>query len=94
MHNVVFAGFSAEALGKRLLQSEAKVVFTADRVTLDDLLLLLKTNLSLVVCTVHYTYLCFGVPSKYYKVLTIWDNLFWLLWVSRAWHLYKILMGS
>jgi len=31
VHNVVFAGFSAEALGKRLLQSEAKVVFTADR---------------------------------------------------------------
>ena len=33
VHNVVFAGFSAEALGKRLQQSEAKVVFTADRVS-------------------------------------------------------------
>ena len=33
VHNVVFAGFSAEALGKRLEQSQAKVVFTADRVS-------------------------------------------------------------
>jgi len=31
VHNVVFAGFSSEALAKRLEQSEAKAVFTADR---------------------------------------------------------------
>ena len=32
VHNVVFAGFSSEALAKRLEQSQAKAVFTADRV--------------------------------------------------------------
>ncbi|XP_063684443.1 acetyl-coenzyme A synthetase 2-like, mitochondrial [Bolinopsis microptera] len=43
IHNVVFAGFSAEALGKRLEQSEAKVAFTADRAIRGGKLIPLKS---------------------------------------------------